>query len=140
MPKVEEIKLVPCTKDFWEFVRQLRLDPRVSAGFIETRQITPQEQVEYMLVHHHDYRIALIGNEPVGYVGVVEDDIRICTHPHAQGKGVGKFMLAEIQKIWPNAQAKIKHANIASRQLFESAGFELYRSDEEFGYFKRKAL
>lgn len=139
MPKMEEIKLVPCTEDYWEFVRQLRLDPRVSDGFIETRQITPQEQVEYMLVQHQDYRVALVGEEPVGYVGVVDDDIRICTHPDVQGKGVGKFMLAEIQKVWPNAHAKIKHANIASKQLFEAADFELYRSDDEFGYFKRKA-
>lgn len=134
------MKLVPCTVEYWEFVRLLRLDPRVSEGFIETRQIEPEDQIKYMLAHQHAYRVALIGEEPVGYVGVVDDDIRICTHPEAQGKGVGKFMLTAIQKIWPDAHAKIKHANIASRQLFESAGFELYRSDEEFGYFKRKAL
>jgi GNAT superfamily N-acetyltransferase len=136
---MQKLKLVPCTVEYWEFVMLLRLDPRVSEGFIETRQITPQEQVNYMLVHQLDYRVVLMGEEPVGYVGVVDDDIRICTHPDAQGKGVGKFMLAEIQKIWPNAHAKIKHANIASKQLFEAADFELCRSDDEFGYFKRKA-
>jgi GNAT superfamily N-acetyltransferase len=137
--KSEEIKLLPCEQSYWEFVRLLRLDQRVSEGFIETKQISPEDQVKYMLVRQQDYRVALIGEEPVGYVGVVDEDIRICTHPDAQGKGVGKFMLAEIQKIWPNAHAKIKHSNIASKQLFVSADFELYRSDEEFDYYKRKA-
>jgi len=131
--------LVPCTQEYWEFVRLLRLDPRVADGFIETRNIDAEDQIRYMQVHQHDYRIALIDGGPVGYVGVVNDDIRICTHPSAQGKGVGKFMLTEIKKIWPNAQAKIKHTNSASKQLFASAGFELFKTDNEFTYYKRKA-
>ena len=39
---------------------------------------------------------------------MIEDDIRICTHPDYQKRGVGKFMLEEAYKIWPNAHAKIK--------------------------------
>lgn len=131
--------LVPCTQEYWEFVRLLRLDPRVAAGFIETNNIDAEDQIRYMQIHQHAYRIALIDGIPVGYVGVIDDDIRICTHPSAQGKGVGKFMLSEIKKIWPNAYAKIKHANNASKQLFASAGFELFKTDDEFAYYKRKA-
>ncbi len=139
MINATNITLVACTQEYWEFVRLLRLDPRVADGFIATNHFDAEEQVKYMKDHQQDYRIALIEHEPVGYVGVVDEDIRICTHPNAQGKGVGKFMLAEIRDIWPNAYAKIKHANRASKQLFESAGFELFKTDDEFDYYKRKS-
>ena len=80
-----------------------------------------------------DYRVCLIGNIPVGYIGVIEDDIRICTHPDYQKRGIGRFMLEEANKIWPNAHAKIKESNLASKKLFESAGFEV-----QFVIMKRK--
>ena len=52
---------------------------------------------------------------PVGYVGVVDNDIRVCTHPDFQGKGLGKFMIDEAMKIWPNAEAKVKKNNKITR-------------------------
>lgn len=55
--------------------------------------------------------------------GVVEDDIRVCTHPDFQGKGVGKFMINKCMEIWPNASAKVKINNEVSLRLFESCGF-----------------
>ena len=69
------------------------------------------------------YRIALVGNKPAGYVGVIEDDIRVCTHPDFQGNGIGKFMINECMNIWPSAFAKVKIDNKASIKLFESCGF-----------------
>ena len=40
--------------------------------------------------------------------------------------GVAKFMLSEIEKLWPNSYAKIKPENIASQKLFQSAGYEVF--------------
>ena len=74
--------------------------------------------------HQQFYRVVLIDNQPCGYIGVINDDIRICTHPNFQGKGVGKFMLREIMKIFPNAYGKVKINNEASRKLFSSVGFK----------------
>ena len=129
----EKFQLRACSHEYWEFVRQLRNNKKVQAGFIETKHISKTQQIEYMNKFHGDYRVCLIGENPVGYVGVIEDDIRICTHPDYQKRGVGKFMLEEAKKIWPNAHAKIKDSNLASKKLFESAGFEL-----EFVIMKRK--
>ena len=53
-----------------------------------------------------------------------DDDIRICTHPDYQGKGIGKFMLNEIIKIYPTAYGKVKIENKASQNLFLSLGFK----------------
>ena len=126
------MELVDCTKKYWEFVRNLRNDERVKDGFIKSTYITEDMQEAYMTVHYKYYRIALIDNAPVGYIGVIEDDIRICVHPAFQKRGVGKFMIEESMKIWPSAEGKVKLGNEASMNLFKSCGFK-----EAYVIFKR---
>lgn len=120
---MDKITLDSCKEEYWEFVRVLRNDRRVLDGFIESTYITEQMQVKYMENHSQYYRIALVGNKPAGYVGVIKDDIRVCTHPDFQGKGVGKFMINKCMEIWQSAFAKVKIDNEASLKLFESCGF-----------------
>ena len=117
------MELVKCHKRYWEFVRILRNDERVQSGFIKSTHITKDMQSAYMLIYAKFYRIALVDGKPAGYVGVIDDDIRVCTHPNYQGQGVGKFMINECMKIWPTAFAKVKMENEASIKLFESCGF-----------------
>jgi GNAT superfamily N-acetyltransferase len=117
------VELVECSKEYWEFVRILRNDERVQSGFIKSIHITEEMQRKYMDNHSQFYRIALVDGVPAGYIGVIENDIRICTHPNFQGKGIGKFMLKEIIKIFPLAYGKIKIGNEASKNLFSSVGF-----------------
>jgi GNAT superfamily N-acetyltransferase len=133
------MELVECTKEFWEFVRLLRTDERVIDGFLETTSITKEQQESYMSEYSDNYRIALVDGMPAGYVGVIEDDIRVCTHPNFQGMGVGKFMIIECMKIWPTAYAKVKLGNTASDKLFLSCGFEDVAKDENFTYYKFKS-
>jgi GNAT superfamily N-acetyltransferase len=116
------MELVKCTKKYWEFVRVLRNDDRVQSGFIKSSNITKDMQSAYMMMYSKFYRIALIDGKPAGYVGVIDDDIRVCTHPNYQGQGVGKFMINQCMKIWPTAFAKVKMENEASIKLF-ACGF-----------------
>ena len=132
------MELVMCTSDYWEFVRQLRMDERVIDGFIETIPITEEQQIKYMLSNAQYYRIALVDGNPAGYVGVIKDDIRVCTHPDFQGMGVGKFMINECTKIWPTAYAKVKHGNEASSKLFLACGFKMNGTDDKFTYYIQK--
>ena len=118
------MELIKCSKKYWEFLRILRMDSRVVDGFIEKIEITPQMQETYMNKHANCYRIALIDGIPAGFVGVIDNDIRVCTHPDFQGKGIGKFMINECMKIWPEAIAKIKVNNEASLRLFQSCKFK----------------
>jgi GNAT superfamily N-acetyltransferase len=133
-----ELKLVDCGPEYWNFVRELRQDGRVVDGFIETTIIEYQQQQIYMQKYGKNYRIALVDGKPAGYVGVIEDDIRVCTHPDFQGMGVGKFMIGECMNIWPTAYAKVKLGNTASDKLFLSCGFEVSGKDENFTYYKLK--
>ena len=119
------LKLVECTEEYWDFVRVLRMDERVLDGFIEDMHITKEQQVKYMTKYADCFRIALLDEEPVGYYGVIDDDIRVCTHPDHFKKGVGKFLVEQCVGIWPNALAKVKVSNEASRRLFEACGYKL---------------
>jgi ribosomal protein S18 acetylase RimI-like enzyme len=117
------MELVECISQYWEFVRVLRNDERVQSGFIKSSNITKDMQTAYMMMYSKFYRIALVDGKPAGYVGVIEDDIRVCTHPDFQGKGVGKFMINQCMELWPTAFAKVKMDNEASIKMFEACGF-----------------
>lgn len=117
------MRLVTCTQEYWEFVRKLRTDPRTSHGFIQQVEITPQQQRDYMAAHWQEYFIALVGDTPAGFVGSIEGDIRVCTHPDFQRRGIGSFMIGELAKIFPEARAKIKVGNHSSQALFAATGF-----------------
>ena len=132
------MELVQCTQQYWEFVRELRMDERVISGFIETIPITTEQQTAYMSSNAQYYRIALVDGKPAGYVGVIKDDIRVCTHPEFQGMGVGKFMIDECVKIWPTAYAKVKLGNTASDKLFLACGFKMQGTDDKFTYYIQK--
>jgi ribosomal protein S18 acetylase RimI-like enzyme len=99
------------------------MDKSVASGFIEKAKISKSMQQQYMKIYSDNFKIALADNSPAGYIGVIDNDIRVCTSPDYQGQGIGKFMVNECMKIWPNAFAKIKTDNNASLKLFESCGF-----------------
>jgi len=131
------MELVNCTEIYWEFVRTLRNDERVIHGFVESEYITPEMQKKYMKMYSNTYRVALVDGIPAGYVGVLYGDIRVCTHPDFQGKGIGKFMIGECTKIWPEAVARVKLENISSNKLFQSVGFVEIDKDDTFIYYKK---
>lgn len=131
------MELVNCTSQYWEFVRTLRNDERVLDGFVKSVYITEEMQTNYMENYSQYYRIAKVNGKPAGYVGVIEDDIRVCTHPKYQGKGVGKFMINECIKEWPTSFAKVKLGNTTSDKLFISVGFKEFKKDKNFTYYKK---
>ena len=119
-----EYRLVNNNPSYWEFIRELRTMEGVREGFISQTEITPIEQATYMLKYNSNYWICLDDDTPAGYVGVIDDDIRVATHPDYQGKGVATFMINEIMKLIPTAIARVKLNNEASVKLFERCGFK----------------
>lgn len=117
------MELVDCSKKYWEFVRLLRMNDKVSHGFIKTSHISKEDQERYMSEYSSCYRVCLIDDTPCGYVGVIDDDIRVCVHPDYWKRGIGKFMIKKCREIWPESFAKVKVDNEASMALFLSCGF-----------------
>jgi RimJ/RimL family protein N-acetyltransferase len=67
--------------------------------------------------------VCVDSGEVIGFIGHVENDIRLATKKTHQNKGVGKFMVEAFMEKFPNSFAKVKIDNEASRRLFESCGF-----------------
>lgn len=118
-----QMRLIKNSYIYWEFVRNLRNLDGVRQGFINQKYISQEQHEAYMRENSEFFYICLDKTTPMGYIGVIDDDIRIATHPDHQGKGVGSFMLNEIMKTHPTAFGKVKIENTASLRLFESCGF-----------------
>ena len=118
-----KLKLKKNSKKYWDFIRILRSDKRVQSGFIKNSTISIKEQEIYMKKYNSHYYVCLYNDIPCGFIGEINGDIRLCTDPQYQGKGVGSFMIREITKLRPNVFAKIKIDNKASLKAFEKAGY-----------------
>jgi ribosomal-protein-alanine N-acetyltransferase len=117
------IQVVPNEPRFHEFIRVLRNDERVKHGFIEQAPITPDQQAAYMEEHADEYLVVLVDGTPAGYAGSVDGDIRVCTHPDFQGRGLGRALVEAVIERFPDSHAKVKVENTTSLRLFESCGF-----------------
>jgi RimJ/RimL family protein N-acetyltransferase len=109
----------------WEFIRNLRNSDSVNHGFIETDYISYDQQIKYMSVHGKNYYIIEFKSSPIGYIGDVNKDIRICIHPDFQNKGYGTEAIKEFHKLFPDSLAKIKIDNNQSLKSFENAGYKI---------------
>lgn len=118
------LEMVAATHNYFSFIRELRNDPITNKGFINRELISVASHLEYMKNHAKFYRVCLLDGRPVGYIGVVDGDIRIAVHKDYLRKGVGTFMLNEISNNFSNISAKIKIENLASIKLFEKLGFK----------------
>lgn len=106
-----------------EFVRSLRMDKRLKDSFVKWVNITKEQQEKYMNEWGYNYYICLDNKTPVGFIGVVEDDLRIAVHPDHRNKGVGSFMLKELQKLrdqgaYPNMKVKVRKTNPDGQRFF----------------------
>jgi GNAT superfamily N-acetyltransferase len=118
------LKLVKNQEKYWNFIRNLRNNLKVKNGFIEQDHISKDEHWSFMSNYGHNYYVCLADEQPAGFVGSINGDIRVATSPDYQGKGIGKFMINEIMLKFPNSYAKVKLNNQASLSVFESCGFK----------------
>ena len=120
-----KLKLVNNEPKYWEFIRLLRSDERVQNGFVNfVSTISTREQEIYMGKYNDNYYICLYNDTPCGFIGEIQGDVRVCTHPDYQGKGIGTFMIKELTNVRPQVYAKIKMDNISSIKAFEKAGYK----------------
>lgn len=135
------MRLINNEEKYYDFIRVLRNHKDNASGFLEQVEITPKQQEQYMQKYKNNYYICINEDElPIGWVGQVEDDIRLCTDSKYKGNGVGTFMLNEFNKLHPTAHAKVLINNEASNKLFIKCGFELYNTDNNLNYYKKNGI
>jgi ribosomal protein S18 acetylase RimI-like enzyme len=117
------LKLVNNNTQYFEFIRQLRNDKLLSSGFIDQHEIAIDEQQKYMENHKDDYYIALLDNDPVGFIGIVDNDLRLAVKKEFQRKGVASFMIKKIVELYPDVDVQVKENNLASLEMFQKNGF-----------------
>jgi RimJ/RimL family protein N-acetyltransferase len=119
------LQLINCTKEYWEFVRLLRIDPINQEGFFTQANITPEQQKEFMIHNWSKYKICLADGKPAGYVGLLNGhEITYCVHSEYHGMGIGSFMIKEFSKPFSSVDAFVKVDNIASQKVFEKLGWK----------------
>jgi len=116
-------QLVKNDKKYWEFIRNLRNNSQVKKGFIQQRDVETDEHEQFMNRNGERFYICLLNDTPVGYVRSINGDISVATSPDYQKMGIGKFMINELMKKYPDSFAKVKIENEASVRLFEKCGF-----------------
>lgn len=117
-----ELKLAECKQEFWNDILLIRNEDKES--FDKQHEISSEEHGKFMTINSINYRIATINGKFAGFVGIVNEDIRVGVKKEYRKMGIGKFMINEFCKIFEINHAKIKINNIASQKLFESCGFE----------------
>ncbi len=110
--------LVTNTKEYWPFILKLRNELR--SNFISQDVISEEEHLGFMEKVGDKYYICLKEGIPAGWIGVIDNDIRLAVDPVFQRQGIGKFMLSEIKVAFPRASSKIFFENVSSQNLFKS--------------------
>ena len=119
------IQIVDNHPRYWPFIGHLRSDPRVQRGFIDQiSSIDKERQAAHMLARGDRYVVAVTEAEGVvGYARSFDGDIGICVSPDHQGEGIGRMLVGEILRRYPDSFARIKADNPESLRLFRRCGF-----------------
>lgn len=118
------LRLVNNEEKYYEFIFKLRFCDENIESFVIQTVPSYNDHYSYMLKYNDNYYICLDGDNPVGFIGVIDDDIRLATIHNKKNQGIGKFMVNELMEKYPNAIAKVKIDNQASLKLFQSCGFK----------------
>ena len=105
----------------WDAILEIRNENR--EGFGDPSTIRSGAHCKYMFNHFSNYLLCVEDDEVLGFIGHVNNDIRLATRKENQRRGVAKFMVEGFEEKYPDAFAKVKLDNEASLKLFENCGF-----------------
>lgn len=133
------MELVSCKEKYWEFVRLLRTDKRIIRNFIDQSTISEMQQATFMNSNSEFFKICIIDDSPVGYIGLIgerKNEITLCVIPEKSNLGIGSYMLSRFQKLNKKTLiAKVKKENISSSKVFLKNGFKEHKKCKTFIHY-----
>ena len=133
------MELVNCSKKYRNFVRLLRTDKRIIRNFVDQSTISEMQQVTFMNSNSEFFKICLIDDSPVGYIGLIgerKNEITLCVIPEKSNLGIGSYMLSRVQKLNNKPlTAKVKKDNISSSKVFLKNGFKEHKKGKTFIHY-----
>lgn len=119
-----EIIPVGNNKKYWDEILKIRNEN--CFGFGNDSIISQDIHYDFMKKHYDNYFVLFLSDiqRVVGFVGCVNNDIRVAVHSDFKKMGLGKDLILFIKNKYPNSIAKVKPDNIASLKLFQSCGFK----------------
>ena len=140
------------TEEDYGIVFEWRNDQLSREMFFETAPISIDEHKSWFVGALKDKMrqiyIGEIDKKPVGITrfdlqkGKKEAEVSITISPSMRGKGLGKeLLISSIDYLETQLDiqlfARVKNINIASKSIFESAGFQIYKETDNVSYFSR---
>jgi hypothetical protein len=119
--------LRPASPEVWEDIRQIRNAHRFR--FQQTDVIDAATHRSFMQKHWSTYRVAVAvdhngdSERVIGFIGQVQGDVRIGSHPEYLRIGVGKYMLRCLLRDNPDVTLKARRENHACLALTRSFGY-----------------
>ncbi|WKT58875.1 GNAT family N-acetyltransferase [Candidatus Nitrosotenuis chungbukensis] len=128
------IHLRSCTRDDWDIILDLRNQFYLGSFILQDRPLTKKEHYEYMekqLTNPHFHQwMAIMDNNVVGYIRILDLEINILVVKEYQNKGVGTKMLQLLENEAKKLNIKklrgsVRADNLNSKQLFEKNNYKL---------------
>ena len=128
------IHLRSCTRNDWDIVLDLRNQFYFGSFVIQDRSLTKEEHYEYMEKqsqnpNFHQW-MAIMDNNVVGYVRILDLEINILVVKEYQGRGIGTKMLQLLEDKARKLNIKklrglVRADNLNSRHLFQKNNYHL---------------
>ena len=132
---MKDLKLVHIF-DNYEYIEYIRITRNTYREyFIQQETISEETHKIHMDKNKWNYRVCVIDDLPIGFIGCVDGDIRLAVDEKFRNRNIGKFMLLGFMLEFPRSTAKVKLDNIGSQRLFESCGFTENNRNQELIYY-----
>lgn len=123
-----------CTRNDWDIVLDLRNQFYLGSFITQDRPLTKEEHYEYMEKqsknpNFHQW-MAIMDNNVVGYVRILDLEINILVVKEYQGRGIGTKMLQLLEDKARKLNIKklrglVRADNLNSRHLFQKNNYHL---------------
>ena len=126
------IKLRTCTKNDWDIILDLRNQFYKGSFFTQTEILSKEQHYQYMKNNQKNpnfYQwMAILDNDIVGYIRILNSEINILVVKEFQNQGVGSTMLKLLEDKARELNIKklkgsVRIDNIKSKKLFEKNGY-----------------